>query len=468
MDILLIDPPYKSLKGVVAESGYVSSLVSLAGFLRENGLECGVLTCDLLLDYGPSQLWDFDVEKYAKGQTEYKAAVSDDNHEIWKKLGRYIEEYNPLAVGITYLTPCQNSVNQAAKIIKMTHPETTVIVGGHHPSFSPVDVLENPDIDYVVSGEGELALTALVKNLKNRPVKPENIPGIYYRKEHQVLHNPPGPLIKNLDDLPFAALDLIIDCDFKKYSRHMIGTARGCPYNCSFCSDRRLWNNRVRRRSIDHVINEIKHLIKTRNPSGVDIIDGTFTYDRSYAVQFCDRLIEEGLEFKWHCTARYDNLDLQLIEKLKQAGCAALYFGLESGSQDILASINKRTTLKGIIETSEMVAQSGLTSIVSVLVGLPQETRQDLESTLSLMESLAADIFDINNYIPLPGTAFYDDMSAEQKENIDWGSVGYKSFDNYFTPHMSHEMLNQYLKQAYKIAGRKMKLFQEKMGQKQK
>ena len=215
---------------------------------------------------------------------------------------------------------------------------------------------------------------------------------------------------------------------------------------------------KVRRRSVDSVIKELKLIENTYKVNFVDFDDGTFTYDKKFLQTFCNTVISEKLSVKWRCTARYDNLDEDLLQLMKRANCSGLYFGLESGSDRVLKAINKNTTVKQIIRVSEMVYNSGIPSVTSVLLGLPNETKEDMEETLKLMKTIKTDIFDVNSYIPLPGSPLWDSMNEEDKKSIDWRKVAYKSFDNYFSRSVSHDDLKRCLSQAYEIADKVQKM----------
>jgi radical SAM superfamily enzyme YgiQ (UPF0313 family) len=468
MDILLIDPPYKALKGIGSEYGYSINVVSLAAYLRESGLDTAVITGNLLLDLPVQQSMTFDVKKYAQGQKEYENILGDENHFIWGKIIKYIQHYNPIAVGISCLTPAKDLVDKIALLVKKVNRNIKVIVGGHHPTFCPNETLQNSNIDYVIRGEGEIPLLHLVKELKSGSLDLSSILSITYRDNGGVVSNPDGGMIQNLDLLPFPARDLVIDCDFGRYKSHYFGTARGCPYTCSFCSDRRLWHRTVRRRSIENVIEEIKYLISTYDIDFIDFVDGTFTYDIDYVRKFCNSLMQEKINVKWRCTARYNNINKEVLDLMKKANCAGLYFGLESGSERILKSINKRITIQDIVRASELVSKSGILSVTAVMLGLPQEEKQDIECTLQLMKKIKTDIFDINCYVPLPGTELYDNMSDEDRKNINWHKVGFKSYDNYFTKNISKEDLQEFINEAHEIAKNTLKTFQKHGGWKEK
>jgi len=468
MDILLIDPPYKALKGIRSEYGYSINVTSLAAYLREGGIDTAVITGDLLLDLPVQPPMTFDVKKYAEGQKEYEKILGDNNHSIWQKIVNYIRRYNPEAVGISCLTPAKDLVDKIAALVKNINQDIKIIVGGHHPTFCAKETLLNPDIDYVVRGEGEIPLLQLVKGLKSGNVDLHSIKSITYRCNGDTVSNSDENMIQNLDFLPLPARDLVIDCDFKRFKSHYLGTTRGCPYACSFCSDRRLWHKRVRRRSVENVIEEIKYLLNTYDVDFIDFVDGTFTYDTNYVRKFCSTLIEQKMNVKWRCTARYNNLDKEILDVMKKANCAGLYLGLESGSERMLQAINKKITVEDIIRTSELIFESGIPSITAVMMGLPQENKKDIEDTLQLMKEIKTDIFDVNCYVPLPGTELFDNMREEERKNIDWRKVGFKSYGNYFNKNISQKDLMAYITEAHEIALNALKTFQKRGGWKTK
>ncbi|OGO01334.1 MAG: hypothetical protein A2Y59_03370 [Chloroflexi bacterium RBG_13_52_14] len=454
MDILLIDPPYTALKGVPTDCGYNVGLTSLAAYMRMSGLETGVLMGDLLMDLPPTDtLLGATLKQYAEGQKQYEIIVNDKTHVIWKKLTDIVTKTNPLAVGISYLTPHKCAVERIAATIRDINPDIKIIVGSSHPTFCPEEVMENPNVDFIIRGEGEIPLLNLVREIKKDSPKWGTVPGIYYRDRNgQVHHNAGVDMFSNLDELPFVARDLVLNCDYNTYRVHCISTTRGCPYTCSFCADKRFWGGKVRRRSVDNVVKEMSLLKEKYKIDSLDFVDGTFTYDKEYLRTFCKAITNHKLNIKWRCTARYDTLNEDLLLLMKQSNCSGLYFGLESGSERVLKSIDKKITVKDIMKVSEIVFNSGIPSVTSIVLGLPGETKEDIEETLKLMRKVKTDILDINSYVPLPGTRLYDSMTEEDKKDIDWQKVAFKSFDNYFSKSISHDDLKRYISDAYEIA----------------
>ncbi|MFC2069593.1 B12-binding domain-containing radical SAM protein [Chloroflexota bacterium] len=460
MDILLIDPPHSSLKNMPSERGYNLGLTSLAAYIRREGIETAVVTGDLLMEPpSTSSLASMirelriTVEDLAVGQQQIENAINDKTHDVWMRLTDIVKQTKPMAVGIAYFTPLHSIVERTVSLIKEVDKDIKIVAGSYHPTFCPEDVMQNPDIDFVIRGEGEIPLLALVKELKKNKPKLETAPGIYYRDADGQLHNNPGvELISNLDELPFPARDLVLNCDYDIYRSHSISSTRGCPYSCAFCAEKKLWNGKVRRRSVGSIIEELKALKDTYSISVVNFVDGTFTYDREYLQTFCNEMINNNLNIEWGCTARYDNLDKDILQLMKRSGCYGLYLGLESGSNRMLKAMGKKETVEDITRVSEMVYSSGLTSITSILLGLPDEKKEDVEETLRLLKNFKTDFLDVNIYTPLAGSPLYDALSKEEKENIDWHKVAYKSFNNYFSKNLSREEFQKYQAEAYKIA----------------
>jgi radical SAM superfamily enzyme YgiQ (UPF0313 family) len=463
VDILLIDPPYRSLKGISPECGYHLGLTYLSAYLRTEGFDVGLINGDAILDLPRSSFLSltFNLKKYSEGQELYQKILGDKNHFIWKKIIQMIQKSSPSTVGITYPTPAKHSVEKLASLAKTVDRHINVIVGGHHPTHSPIEVMQNKDIDFVVAGEGELPLLALMTELRKQESDLSQVPGIYWRDSTGTIRaNPNSTQISSLDALPFPARDSVIDADYRRYRIHMMSTARGCPNRCTFCADRRLWHGKVRRRSVENVLEEIKELIRTYpNLQFLDFTDGTFTYDRTFVEGFCQRMIEENTDVQWRCTARYDDLDSQILSLMKKAGCFALYLGVESGSERILEMTGRNLHVAEMVEKSKLIQDAGIISMASVMFGIPGEKKDDVDKTLALMRKLKVDLFDVNSYIPLPGTPLYDLLGREEKENIDWSKTAVKSLENYFNEAISLGDLKQALLDGYQIATKKKKHF---------
>jgi radical SAM superfamily enzyme YgiQ (UPF0313 family) len=459
LDLLLIDPPYKGLKGVGPECGYTLGLAYLAGYLRAAGMNVAILTGDLMAGAPRASFLNFSVKKYAEGQKLYEAAL-DGPHTVWERIAATVRRHRPRAVGITYLSPTKAAVEKIAALVKAVDPGIKVVVGGHHAAFCPEEILENHCVDFVIRGEGEEPLRRLVEELKKDAPAFGSVPGLHYRAAAgSIIATADAEQTADLDSLPFPARDLVLECDYGALHTHLVVTARGCPYACTFCSDRRLWRGKVRRRGVANVIEELVSLQRDYRVKTVHFVDGTFTFDRRYVLELCAAMVAAGLRFRWLCTARYDNIDAEMLSAMKAAGCAALYFGLESGSPRVLDAVGKRITVTEIVKKSRLVRNSGLVSMASVLLGVPGETDQDIEATLRLMRVAAVDLFDVNCYVPLPGTVLFDGLSAAQRDGIDWRRLAYKTIEGQFTTDVPAAEMRRLTAEAHNIAARRRRSF---------
>jgi anaerobic magnesium-protoporphyrin IX monomethyl ester cyclase len=461
MDVLLIDPPLYSLKGLSTRRAYCIGLTSLAAYLRKEGLDSAVLSADVLAPGSSGNFFTSLIPDWLKKSAQDLASLQKTSEEntnnkdflVWRRLVAKVRQIMPLAVGIPYISPLKTIADRIAGLVKEVNPDIKVIAGAFHSTFCPEEVIRNPDVDFVVRGEGEIPLLALIREIKKDSPRWENVPGIHYHDgDGRIKSNPSVALIDNLDQLPFPARDLVLGCDYHRFTNHSLITNRGCPYKCTFCCDKNLWGGIVRRRSMPNVIEEIKLLKNTYDINYIDIVDGTFTYDRQYVQSFCRAMIDNEFGIKWGCTARYDNLDKELLALMKKAGCYGMYVGLESGSNRILESVAKKETVERNIEVSKMIYDSGIMQITSVLLGVPDEEKEDIEKTLEVMRSIKTDFLDVNNYIPLPGTPLFDAMSVEEKQAINWQKIGYKSAEGFFSKRMTREELHRYQSEARDIA----------------
>jgi len=249
----------------------------------------------------------------------YMAAVLEENgHDVsiidasalemtWEDLEKAVEEASPQVVAITALTPTVKQAEKSAQIVKKVFPETTVVMGGYHPTFNYQEILEKDYVDVVVMGEGEYTMLELVQTLESggdlSPVRGLALKG-------QV--NPPRPLITDMDALPFPARHLLPMDHYKmlnmKTGMATMITSRGCPMQCSFCASAALHGPKLRRRSPENVVDEMEHLVRDHQVGTIAFMDDTFTLDHRMVEAICDQIQERELDVFWGCTARVDTL----------------------------------------------------------------------------------------------------------------------------------------------------------------
>ncbi|NJO89127.1 MAG: radical SAM protein [Chloroflexia bacterium] len=186
-----------------------------------------------------------------------------------------------------------------------------------------------------------------------------------------------------------------------------IYSSKGCPNRCGFCYNWAYHKSTWRGKSTDKLIEEIKYLVQNYKIKGVGFTDDLFTFDTERLVSFCDRLIEEKLNINWYCNARV-GLDRPQLQKMKDAGCKCIYFGIESGSKNIHKLINKGISIEKIHKTFDLCKQLGISTVGSFIIGFPDETEEDIRDTVNLAMALKPTIYDFSIYKCYPGTHLYD------------------------------------------------------------
>ena len=215
------------------------------------------------------------------------------------------------------------------------------------------------ETDYIVEGEGEVTICELLHSLEGK-MDIENVKGIWYKKNGVLKRTPQRPFIQNLDDLPFPARQLLPK-EYMNFGHTTISASRGCPFNCSFCQPtlRKLFGPVVRFRSPKNVVDEMEYLKTTFKIKHVKFQDDTFTARKQWVTEVCSEILKRKLKIRWDCNARVNTIDKELLTKMKEAGCTKVEFGVESGSQEILNSLNKGTTIKQIEDAFRYVKKLG-------------------------------------------------------------------------------------------------------------
>ena len=400
MRILLIDPPFKRFTGIV-NFYFPIGLAYLAAVLKNAGYEVSIFDVDAIqkgtgLDFS---------DEYRKLEL-FRQGLNDDTHPIWQDIKEVLEDFSPDLVGITAITTKFGSVLKTAQIIKKYNPEVRLIAGGPHPTFLSEETLKNKDIDIVVRGEGETTFLNLIKTLRNNKSL-RDVKGISFRQNGKIRHNPPQEFIKDLDEVPFPARDsLMYQQNYTSEDMGAIMTSRGCPFNCSYCCH--MWQKRVRNRSIDNVVQEIREVKQRYSTSQFEFKDDTFTLNRKRIMGLCERLISEKLKINWGCTTRVDLLDEELIKKMKKAGCNIVKIGIETGSEKILKETKKGVTFEQMRKTAKLLNKHRIFWSGYFMVGLPTETEEDIRKTYEFMKELNPYYAGLGVYNPFPQTDLFE------------------------------------------------------------
>jgi len=305
---------------------------------------------------------------------------------IIEPLIREILKSQPDLIGFSVFSDTYGFACRIAKAVKKVL-NVPIIFGGYHPSSVPEIVLAEDYIDYVCVGEGEEAMEELVTVLKDGG-DTTAIPNIWTKQEGQLIKNPPRPLIKDLDVLPFPG-DI---CSYKRYSQfidaYLIITSRGCPFDCTFCYnhlEHRMYRGKegsFRRRSVDNVMEELK-LVKKQN-KGIKNIwfgDAIFTYDTKWLKEFCLKYKREiGLPYMCFSYAPY--ISSEVMELLESSNCVIVELGIQTVSEEIRKEILKRyDTNQQIIAAINLFQSSKVSLVVNILLNVPGQDEQELVNT---------------------------------------------------------------------------------------
>jgi radical SAM superfamily enzyme YgiQ (UPF0313 family) len=309
-------------------------------------------------------------------------------------------------VGFSSTSPLFGITQDVFAYVKKINPKIKTVIGGPHPTLDPAGVID-AGFDFAVMGEGEATILELAQALRGGCW--DKVKGIAYRQEDsQVKINDPAPFIQDLDAVP------LIDRSLLNYSRYFtfgIMATRGCPFLCSFCKPMqdKLFGNRIRRRSIKNIVDEIEILHRMDRRKVIYFKDDTLTICQpDWFRDFGLELKQRNLKLKWGCNARVDTVDREKLEAMKEAGCVGLAFGVESGSQKILDFYRKGIKVAQTIEAFALCRKLKLQTLAFVMLGAPIETRQDMDQTYALMRRIKPDLWYLFIATPFPGNYLHE------------------------------------------------------------
>jgi anaerobic magnesium-protoporphyrin IX monomethyl ester cyclase len=344
-----------------------------------------------------------------------------DNYLIKKPIDyikHEIKRSSPEIVGITCGSVTYKQCVETAKAVKEALPSCIVVVGGWHPSYMPESMLQHPEIDYAVIGEGERAMVELVTSITRDKDDSAiaRIPGIAFRREGKIMKNAPK-FISNLDEVPFPARHLLPMHLYRRKIEFLSSTSvdtmnviRGCPYNCAFCETKRLWGQTCRAFSPHRVVEEIKHLISKYSTKGIYFVGDNFTIQKKRTIKLCKEIKKNRLDIEWICDTRVDLISRELLKEMKNAGCRTIWFGVETGSPRILKKINKQITLQQAVNTFKLCREEGIQTACSLMLGIPGETTKDMKATFNFARKLDPDWCRFNIFVAYPGSSLYEEV----------------------------------------------------------
>jgi len=329
-----------------------------------------------------------------------------------------IMAYQPQFIGLYATAFGWEKAKMTAAAIKQALPQVFVVVGGPYPvAVQEKCLLDCPDIDAVVTGEGEITVVEMLARL-GTDQDLHGIEGVAYRQGAAISKTPPRPLITDLDALPFPARELLGEAakyipppaTYKRKPVAVIMTARGCNRHCLYCFqlDKHRTSG-IRYRSVENVMAEIE-LVLRQGYREIKFIDDTLAADYNRAMTIATEIKRRGLDFTWFASAVVNQVDKPLLQAFKDAGCWAILFGAESGVQKDLNAIRKGITPDQIRRAVKAAKEVGLTVYTPFLFGIPGQTYEDGLKTIEFALELDPDIANFHAITPFPGTELYDNI----------------------------------------------------------
>ena len=439
--VLFINPPTSRNQFIGSDNYFPLGLLSIASILKKHKIE--------------SKIIDINNIFYNKNL----------NHEILNlyienQLIPFITEYNPdiIGIGCIFCGAFKNLLTISQKI-KKKFSEIPIVTGGIHPTQFPSEILKKYEfIDYIILGEGEHTFLELTNSLMQKDNKYEDIDGIAFRKNNNIIVNPKTKFIKNLHDLPNINYNIIDVTDYKMdtsswYSPKNIPvkqpfpviTSRSCPNHCSFCNMRSVHGPKIRYRPPNDVLHEIEYLYDTYNIRYFQFIDDNLTFNRQRIIDICNGIIAKNLtiQFDTPSGVAISTLDKDVIDLMVEAGMVRISIAIESGSEYIRNNImHKHLKTEKIFEVVDAcIEHHHLFINAFFIIGMPQETMQTLEETYNLITKLYLDKYAISYATPFPGTELFNYCQKNKllpfsfEEYIDVDDLQGRSDRPHFKPH---------------------------------
>jgi radical SAM superfamily enzyme YgiQ (UPF0313 family) len=410
-----------------------------ASLLREKGYDVSFL--DTMFAYGPEEV----IPPLQKQHPDFFVIYDD---------------------GFNYLTKmCLTNMREAAfEMMKFAKQKGCTVIVSSSDATDHFEQYLSEDADFVILGEAEQTLAELVKALADRSGEPGEqkdflaIPGIAYHYQGAIIKTVRRNVMKDLDELPFPAWDIIdIEPYRKTWLKHKgyfslnMATTRGCPFKCNWCA-KPIYGNRYNSRSPQNVVAELKMLKEKYAVDHIWFCDDIFGLKPGWVHEFAGLMEKEGLDLKFKIQARADLLlQADYIHDLARAGCENIWMGAESGSQKILDAMDKGTRVEQIFEATELLRKNNIHPSFFIQFGYPGETKQDIVKTIDMINTLLPYEIGISVSYPLPGTLFYERVKAQLQDKSNWTDSDELAlmFRNTYAPAF-YKQLHRYVHKTYR------------------
>ena len=362
--------------------------------------------------------------------------------------------------GFNYLTKmCLTNMREAAfEMMKFAKQKGCTVIVSSSDATDHFEQYLDEGADFVILGEAEQTLVELVAAVEQQQNNYLSIAGLAFRQQDAVIKTVKRSLMKELDELPFPAWDLVdIEPYRKTWLKHKgyfslnMATTRGCPFKCNWCA-KPIYGNRYNTRSPKNVVSEIKLLKEKFGFDHIWFCDDIFGLKPGWVHEFANLVENEQLKFNFKIQARADLLlQEDYIRDLARAGCENIWMGAESGSQKILDAMDKGTRVEQIFEATQLLKKNNIHPSFFIQFGYPGETKDDIIKTITMINKLLPYEIGISVSYPLPGTVFYERVKAQLRDKSNWTDSDELAlmFRNTYAPAF-YKQLHRYVHKSYR------------------
>ncbi len=369
-------------------------------------------------------------------------------------IAKLAAEFKPSLAVFNVATPSIESDMRTVERVKEAVPGVVTAVIGIHPTALPEHCFELAEgLDAVVRMEPEYTVRELAMRVRSGGDL-ASVAGTSVRAGGRVVRNPDRPLIEDLDGLPLPAWDLVdtslYRMPFSGKRFLLIGTARGCPFKCTFCADSAYYGKKLRMRSPGSIVAEMERNIAEFGVDDFLFWSESFTLNREFAAAVAHEIMDRGVKACWVCNSRVDHVDEELLRLFKSAGCMMVGYGVESGVQRVLDRAKKGVRVEQTRNAVKATRAAGLDVAAHCVLGLPGETAATVRETIEFVKKLDPDFAQFYCAVPFPGSELYGEASAEGWIRTgDW-SMFEQNYSVLDTPQLAADEVMRLRRTAYR------------------
>lgn len=363
------------------------------------------------------------IDELAKANRIFLKRLDDPSDPLWQEIRAFIGDFRPDVLGVSVFNTTVKSGHMVLRMTKEMFPDCVTLMEGScnrgfHCAVDPSAVADFSLVDFALRKEPERTAVELIQYLDSGGRDFSEIAGVSYRRDGQIVHNPDRPYVENLDDLRWPARHRMWRVDEMPPKAHIsIYGSRGCPFRCKYCGCHISMGYKPRPRTAKHMVDEIEHVHRTYGTRYFYLCDEILFINKQRLLDFCRLMRERRLGVYWSGQTRAEMVDDEILAAMKKSGGQSISVGIESGSQRILDLIRKGNTVEDVRNCARLLHKHGLRMSAFVILGLPEETPEEIRQTVDLIKEI--DPFICFPYLATPaiGTELYE-MVRDQAGDV--------------------------------------------------